>query len=416
MARVVVVGGGVIGVSCAYYLRARGAEVILLEREKLAAGASSGNAGTVSAGHPPLNRPGRMRKAIVQMMDPTSPLYVKPRWDPALWAWLVTFARHCTWEHVEACMNVMAPLGMDALALFDGLVDEEGLECGYTRDGYFDICRTEEGLAGARHEAEIIARHGYHPDSLSGDDLRKEEPALTDEVMGGVYFPEARTLDPNAFVLTLAARVAEQGVDVRTGVAVDDVVVAGGRATGLRLAGGGLVEADAVVLATGPFSLDLAAKLGTRLPVAPGKGYHRDLPVGSGSPPLRIAGVLNESSVFCTPMNGFVRYAGTMEFSGLNHVMREPRLDQLTRAARRYFSGFGDAAPLSEWCGLRPVAADGLPIVGSLPGAENVMVATGHGMLGLTLGPVTGRQVASEVFDGVPEPGAAALSPSRFRA
>src|SRR5210317_1031610 len=112
MARVVVVGGGVIGVSCAYHLGRRGAEVILVERDELAAGASSGNAGTVSAGHPPLNRPGRISQALTQMMDPTSPLYVKPRWDPALWAWMVSFARHCTWEHVEACMKVMAPLGL----------------------------------------------------------------------------------------------------------------------------------------------------------------------------------------------------------------------------------------------------------------------------------------------------------------
>jgi D-amino-acid dehydrogenase len=414
VARVVVVGGGVIGASCAYYLGQRGAEVVLVERDELAAGASSGNAGTVSAGHPPLNRPGRVKKALTQMMDPTSPLYVKPRWDPELWSWLVTFARHCTWEHVEACMEVMAPLGMDALALFDHLVEDESLACGYNREGYYDICLTEEGLAGARHEAEIIERYGYHPEVLSGDDLRRAEPALTDAVVGGVYFPEARTLDPHAFLLALAARAVDGGAEIRTGVAVEDVVMAGARASGVRLADGEVVEADAVVLATGPFSLGLAARLGTKLPVAPGKGYHRDLPVGSGSPPLRIAGVLNERSVFCTPMDGFVRYAGTMEFSGLNHVMRRPRLEQLTRSARQYFKGFGDAKPLSEWVGIRPVAADGLPIVGCLPGAENVVVATGHGMLGLTLGPVTGRQVASEILDGVPEAGAVALSPGRF--
>jgi len=414
VARVVVVGGGVIGVSCAYHLRRRGAAVTLIERDELAAGASSGNAGTVSAGHPPLNRPGRISQALTQMMDPTSPLYVKPRWDPALWAWMVSFARHCTWEHVEACMEVMAPLGLDALALFDETVEEESLECGYNRDGYYDICLTEAGLKGARHEAEIIERHGYHPDVLSGDELRAEEPALTDEVVGGVYFPEARTLDPNKFLLALASRAVDRGVVIRTGVGVDEVVMSGPRASGVRLEDGELVEADAVVLCTGPFSLGLAARLGTKLPVAPGKGYHQDLPVGSGSPPLRIAGVLNERSVFCTPMNGFVRYAGTMEFSGLNHIMRRPRLQQLTRSASQYFKGFGDAKPLSEWCGIRPVAADGLPIVGALPGAENVVVATGHGMLGLTLGPITGRQVASEIVDGVPEPGAVALSPARF--
>jgi D-amino-acid dehydrogenase len=355
-----------------------------------------------------------VKKALTQMMDPTSPLYVKPRWDPELWSWLLSFARHCTWDHVEACMKVMAPLGMDALELFDSVVVEESLACGYNLDGYYDICLTEAGLQGAVHEADIVRQYGYHPDVLSGEELRDVEPALTDAVIGGVYFPEARTLDPNAFVQTLAARAMDRGVEIRTGVSVEDVIVTGGRASGVRTSDGETIGADAVVLATGPFSLGLAARLGTKLPVAPGKGYHQDLPVGSGSPPLRIAGILNETSVFCTPMDGFVRYAGTMEFSGLNDIMRRPRLEQLTRSAARYFKGFGSAAPLSEWCGLRPVAADGLPIVGALPGVPNVVVATGHGMLGLTLGPVTGRQVASEIVDGVPEAGAVALSPGRF--
>lgn len=414
--RVIVVGGGVIGVCSAYYLRRRGADVVLLERDAIAAGASYGNAGTVSAGHPPLNRPGRMKAALTQMMDPTSPLYVKPRWDPALWKWLLRFARHCTWEHVEYCMGVMAPLGMEALALFDAMVEEEAIACGYTRDGYFDICRTEKGLQYARHEAGIIRRYGYHPEDLTGDELREREPALNRSVLGGVYYPEARTLDPNAFTRAVAERFEGAGGEVRLGFDAMDVVVSGGRATGVRGRDGDVVEGDAVVLATGPFSLEMAARLGTPLPVAPGKGYHRDVPLDGGSPPLRIAGVLNERSVFCTPMDGFVRYAGTMEFSGLNQIMRRPRLEQLTRSAREYFDGFGDAAPLSEWCGLRPVCADGLPIVGALPHVEGVVVATGHGMLGLTLGPITGRAVATEVLDGRPEASSAPLSPERFSA
>lgn len=414
-ARVVVVGGGVVGVCCAYWLRLRGADVTLLERDRLAAGASSGNAGTVSAGHPPLNKPGRLPQALKQLADPTGPLYVQPRWDPELLRWLTDFALHCTESHVQACMKVMAPWGMEALRLFDEVVAEERLECGYRREGYFDVCRTERALAGAKHEAETVRAHGYHPDIVDGDTLRRTEPSLAADVVGGVFYPEAATLNPRDFVMQLADRASDRGARICEGVAATEVLTSSGKAAGVRTAQGEDLDADMVVLATGPFSLELARRLGTRLPVQPGKGYHRDLPVGDGAaPPLRIACVLNEASVFCTPMEGFVRFAGTMEFSGLNHEMRRDRLEQLSRSARLYMPKLGDMVPLSEWCGLRPMASDGLPIVGPLAGVEGVLVATGHGMLGLTLGPATGTLVADYVVEGRIDPRWARLSPERF--
>lgn len=413
--RVVVVGGGVIGVCSAYYLAGRGARVVLLERGALAGEASFGNAGTVSAGHMPLNKPGRVRQALGQMRDPTSPLYVHPRWDPALWRWLLDFARHCTDAHVRACMEVMSPLGLEALALMEAAVAEEEISCGFRRDGYFEVCRTEAGIAGARHEAGIIAGQGYHPEVLDGHALRSAEPALGAAVLGGVHYPEAATLDPYRFTVGLARAAERRGVETREGAEVAEVVVEGGRARGVRLADGSQVGADAVVLSTGPFSLDLARRLGVRLPVQPGKGYHQDLLVGpGGSPPVRVAFVLNEASVFCTPMDGFVRYAGTMEFSGLNHDLRPARLAQLTRAAGAYLPGLEARAPISEWCGLRPVASDGLPIVGPLGGVDGVVVANGHGMLGLTLGTVTGRLVAEWILDGDTDPLWRRMSPARF--
>lgn len=411
--RVVVVGGGVIGLSCAYYLARGGADVLVLERDRIGAGASSGNAGTVSAGHPPLNRPGRVGAALRQMADPTSPLYVKPRWDPALWRWLLGFARHCTASHVEHAMRVMAPLGRDALSLFETLVAEERIECGYRRDGYFDVCRTEKGLTAARTEAEIIQRYGYHPELVDGDELRRREPHFAEDLLGGVYYPEAATLEPARFLAGLAEAARRRGVEVRQGVQVMSVETLGGQVTGVTTAEG-VVPADAVVLATGPFSKELARRVGVRLPVQPGKGYHRDVEVGpNGAPPLRVACVLHESSVFCTPMDTVVRFAGTMEFSGMNHVMRPARLRQLTSAARKAFPDLGTARPVSEWMGLRPMSVDGLPIVGPLGGVDGLTVATGHGMLGLTLGPVTGEIIARVVMEG-DDPRAGGLSPQRF--
>ncbi|HSH74178.1 MAG TPA: FAD-dependent oxidoreductase [Longimicrobiales bacterium] len=412
--RVVVVGGGVIGISCAYYLARGGARVVVLERERLGAGASSGNAGTVSPGHPPLNRPGRVGRALRQMLDPTSPLYIRPSWNPGLWRWLTGFARYCTADHLASAMNVMAPLGRDSLALFDELVSEERIECEYRREGYYDVCSTDEGLAEAREEADLASRYGYAIESVDGDELRRREPALGPLAIGGVFYPEAATLDPQLFLTRLARAAERRGATVRGGVDVASIRVEGGRVRGVATRGGGVEEADAVVLATGPFSLTLARRAGRRVPVQPGKGYHRDIPIGpNGAPKLRIACVLHETAVFCTPMETSLRLAGTMEFSGVNRVMRRARLEQLTRAGRDFFPGLGPARPVSEWCGLRPMSVDGVPIVGPLDGVEGVSVATGHGMLGLTLAPVTGEMIANHVLR-LEDPRLEGVSPGRF--
>ena len=413
--RVVVVGGGVIGVSCAYYLARGGAEVVVLERDRIGAGASSGNAGTASPGHPPLNRPGRVAQAIRQMLDPASPLYVHPSWNPDLWRWLLGFARYCTHDHVERAMRVMGPLGKDALVLFDRLVTEERIECEYRREGYYAVCESEAGLREAHEEADLARPYGYHPEVLDGDELRRREPELGPLAIGGVYFPEAATMDPALFLERLAKAAERHGGRMREGVEVTSVVLTRGRATGVALQDGSVEPADAVVLATGPFGLALAKRIGTKLPVQPGKGYHRDIPIGpNGAPPLRIACVLHETAVFCTPMPTVVRLAGTMEFSGANLVMRPARLRQLTVAARRFFPKLGPARPESEWCGLRPMSVDGVPIIGPLPGVEGVSVATGHGMLGLTLAPVTGEMIANQIL-GRADPRLEGVSPGRFR-
>ena len=212
--KVIVVGGGVIGVSCAYYLARGGAEVVVLERERLGAGASEGNAGCVSPGHGPLNAPGRMGKAVRQMLDPTSPLYIRPRWDPGLWRWLLGFARYCTDAHVEYATGVMAPLGQETLRLFGELVRGERIECEYREEGYYHVCSTEAGLSESSHEAELLRGHGYTPEVIGGEELRRREPAMGPVPIGGVHYPEAATLDPGRFLARLTEVVRRKGVEV----------------------------------------------------------------------------------------------------------------------------------------------------------------------------------------------------------
>ena len=395
------VGGGVIGVCCAYFLAKAGAAVTVVDRDEVGTAASYGNAGTVAAGHPPLNKPSRIHQSLKLLLDPKSPLYIPLRWDPGLARWLWTFRRYSTDSRLAVSMGALAPLGHITLALFDSLVADEGLDCAYDRQGYYEICRTQGGLEGAERDASMMRDHGYSPRTLTGEELTEIEPALLDGVVGGVHFPDAATCDPHRFVTELADRAVGYGGSVLTGRGVSEVLSSGSRVGGVRMSDGEVLESDSVVLATGAYSLELTGRFGLRLPVQAGKGYHRDLGPGEGGAPfLGIPCVLAETSVFCTPMGDFTRLAGTLEFSGVNHHLRRGRLEQLTAAAKRYVEGVGDGPPRSEWCGLRPCTPDGMPFVGPVPGQDGLFVATGHAMLGLTLGPVTGQIISEQVLEG----------------
>lgn len=401
--RVLVVGGGVIGLCTAYYLTRAGAEVVLLEREEVGAGASSGNAGAVAPGHGPMARPGRILQALKWMGDPTSPLYLPPRWNPSLWRWLLRFNSFCTQEHVHRSMELLGPLGHAGRALFDQLVEEEGLACGFRPEGYYEIYRTETGFQGARAEIPLQKNHGYDTRAISGPTLEEMEPALRPGTVGGLFFPESAVLDPGLFLREMARASIARGMELRTRSPVAEVVAAAGRVAGVRLDGGEVVEGQAVVLATGVYSLGLSGAAGLELPIQPAKGYHRDLPVGDGLvQQLKMTMMLGERYVFCTPLGDFLRLAGTLELSGLNHTVVPPRLQNLSDSADRYLRGLENARSQDDWVGLRPVTPDGLPAVGPAPGLPGLWVANGHAMLGLTLGPITGKLLAEWIVTGAP--------------
>jgi D-amino-acid dehydrogenase len=245
--------------------------------------------------------------------------------------------------------------------------------------------------------------------------MREREPSVNRSVVGAVFFPEAGTVNPHRFVLEMAARAERHGATIVSGSRVTEVLIRGGRVGGVRTDDGDELAGSSVVIAAGAYTPELTRKLGIPLPLQAAKGYHRDRDPEMGrTPALRNTCVLGEKSVFCTPMDGFVRFAGTLEFSGLNEEIRRPRLQQLTNAAKLYFDGMEDDAALSEWCGLRPCMPDGLPVIGPVPGMEGLFMATGHGMLGLTLGPVTGKLVAECVLEGRASTDLGAVRMDRF--
>ena len=411
----IIIGAGVVGVNVAYFLAKRGARVTVLEKNEIGRGASYGNAGAIALGHAPMNKPGRVKQALRSMFDPLGPLYLKPRFDPDLLRWLWAFRAFCSEDRLNSALKLFGALGHRTGALFEQLMDEEELSCNYTPGGYYEVFKTEAALASAAGEAALSVAHGYHPENLSGDALRELEPAIGDDIIGGVFFKDSATIDPYRFVAALADAACRHGATFREKCEVSELLISGGAAAGIRLADGEVVEADNLVVAAGAYSHALTRALAIPLPLQAAKGYHCDRALASGgTPSLGITFMLGERSVYCTPMGDFLRLAGTLEFSGLNDDIYAPRLAQLTNSAMEYVKGMEEVEPTSEWCGLRPCLPDGYPVVGPVPAYRGLYLATGHAMLGLTLGPITGLLLSEMVLDGTPSMEIPELRADRF--
>jgi D-amino-acid dehydrogenase len=406
--RTLVVGGGIVGLSAAWYLARRGAEVRVVTDGDPAQGASAGNAGILALGHLPLPGPGVQWRALRWMLDPRAPLHIAPRLDLALLTWMWRFHAACRADRLRRAMGTLIPLGRLSLAAWEEILDETGIDCRWRREGYHAVYLTERGRRAAEAEASLLAGMGIRVRSLAGDELRAEDPAFRDEVRGAVHYEESVSLDPALLPGRLAEALVARGVEVRHGARAAGVLVEGGRCRGVRLADGQEILADETVLAAGVWTAQLARTAGLSLPMQAGKGYHLELGRPARCP--RRPCVLCESMVAVTPLADRLRLAGTVELSGVNLTLRRERLTMLRRGAARYLRGTEEPAERGSWCGLRPLTADGLPVIGPAPGVRGLYAATGHAKMGMLLGPGSGRLVAESILDGRPSLDLGALS------
>jgi len=405
----VVIGGGIIGLLCAHHLRRLGAEVVVLERQRVGAACSAGNAGWVTPSiSTPVPAPGLRTKMLRWMLRPDSPLYIRPTAALGMLGWLLDFWKHCNAADFSAGAAAFAALAADTMALYDELA-ADGVEFESRSDGLLMAFRDPAEQA---EELALLEALDYGPlRVLDADELCDLEPALASGLAGGIHILPERCVRPEQVCAATAEHLRRDGTRIEETCEVEHLLLEGHRAHAAKTPTEE-VEADAFVIATGAEASRLAAQCGSPLPLQAGKGY--SVTIKRPETELRYPLYLGSSKIGVTPFAGALRVAGTMELSGINLRLDGRRVAALKRGAEREIPGVLAGGEAVEWVGLRPMTPDGLPILGRLATCDNVFVATGHQMLGVTLAPSTGKAMAQLIVEGRSEVDLEPFAASRF--
>ncbi|HZP27683.1 MAG TPA: FAD-dependent oxidoreductase [Acidimicrobiia bacterium] len=410
---VVVIGGGAVGVCCAYALAREGRSVLLLEAAQLCAGSSWGNSGllTTSACAPEA-APGVMGQAARWMLDRDGPFRLRPRLDPGFLRWLWHFRAHCTAEAALRGTLFLRDRVRENIRLVETLAGASAHDFAFRTKGLMVLFTTEEGMAEGVAGAAALRELEIPSEELDARAVSEREPAVTDAVGGGILYPEDAHLDPAEFVAAVADLARSHGARIEEGKPV--VRLHGSHRVEAVETADGLIEPELVVLANGAWARRLARSTGLTLLVEPGKGFSLTYRAGSEvfGRPLRLW----EVRTVVSSMAANVRVTSKLDLVGLDTRVRDRRARMSATRAARYISLPPGVERARVWAGLRPLTPDGLPLIGRSPAVGNLILATGHGHLGVSLGAVTGEAVASiaagdgPAFD--PEP----VRPDRFDA
>lgn len=413
MSKVVIIGGGVIGLSTAWELHRRGDEVVILDSRSAGMAASAVNAGWVSPAMGPVPAPGLVTQSLKWMLNPESPLYIKPRLNTNFIAWLYRFWRACNGPAYEAGLEATGALGRGTMEIMDRWVDE-GIDFEMHEYGLLYAFREAAEMEAELKAFETWATYDYaQPQPLYGDDLLAKEPVLSNELTAGFLVKEERTVQPITLTKGLINKLQSVGVEIRNGAPVVDIEVSQKRVTAVRTPSE-RIEADHVLIAAGAWTGAIGKMAGAKLPIEAGKGYGLDFTPAPVKPQSSI--YLPDARIAISPFDQGIRLSGTMELSGISDTVTARRVGAIQKGGKQYLKGFPqDAEPSQVWAGMRPMAPDGLPVMGTVKGFSNLSVASGHAMLGITLAAVTAVHMAELISSGSTPDVLKPFSPDRFR-
>ena len=391
--QVIIIGGGIMGLCSAYYLKKEGCEVTIIDQSNMDGGASYVNAGYISPSHfISLASPQIISKGIKFMFNPSSPLYIKPRWDPEFFKWCLAFKRSASKAKVERSIAVIKDINLLGRALYEELKASQLFDFHYERKGLLMCYKSDKAGEAEWKVGQRGIQEGLGVRHLNREEVLAMEPHAQLDVKGAVYYDCDAHMTPNNFMSEMKFYLESIGVLIYKNERVTDIHVSHGTIHEV-LTEKQSFSADEVVMAAGSWSPSIMKKLGLKLPVQAGKGYRIDVHEPTG---IQYPAILSEAKVAITPMDGFTRFAGTMELSGINHNIHPKRVEAIAHAVERHYKKvrIGPENKSAAQCGLRPITPDGLPFIGKSTQCKNLTVATGHAMMGWSLGPATGKLVS----------------------
>lgn len=408
-ADIVIVGAGVIGLASAYELSRAGASVVVIDKFDPGYGCSYGNAGWITPCFAmPLPMPGMLLKSIRWLTDPESPLYIKPELSPTLIAWLLRFMRSMNHRQMQASVEALTTISKQSLDLYKELAKTTDKPFSFEQKGLFMVAQSDDGLRYARSEMELVAAHGIPGQLMNEEEARAFEPSLTKRIKGGVFFNEEAHAEPLQVTQTLAHEAQKLGARIIPKTEVIDFQI-GPKGIAAARTTRGIFLAEQFVLATGSWSHKIGQTLRLKIPVLGGKGYAIITDPLSPNPQRPM--MLVEKKVAVTPRDGTLRLAGTLELVNQDETFTTRRVEAIVRGAREFMNVPETIRYHEIWRGLRPCTPDGVPIIGRTARYPNLLLATGHQMLGLQSATGTGKLLADLAL-GRPTD----LDPKPFRA